>query len=64
MASVDPETQRIALLIDELRALSFEEREARIAELNVEDRDAVLDFELEQLDDVLPDDDEELGGGD
>jgi len=64
MASVDPETERIALLIDGLRELPFEEREARIAELSEEDRNVVRDFELEALDEVLPDDDDELGGGD
>ena len=64
MAGVDPETERIALLIDGLKDLAFEEREARIAELSEEDRNVVRDFELEALDEVLPDDDDELGGGD
>jgi hypothetical protein len=64
MASVDPDLERVALLIDELRDLPFEEREARIAELPEEDRIAVWEFELEVAEDAEPEDDDELGGGD
>jgi hypothetical protein len=64
MATVDPEIQRIALLIDGLKELPFEEREARIAELSEEDRNAVREFELEAAEESVPEDDDELGGGD
>ena len=64
MAGDDPEADRIALLMAELDELPFEERETAIAELPDADRAAVRAAELEALDDVLPDDDEELGGGD
>jgi hypothetical protein len=62
--SDDPEADRIALLIAELDELPFDEREAAIAALAPEDRDAVWAAELDQFDEVLPEDDEELGGGD
>ncbi len=64
MASVDPELERIALLIDGLKALPFEEREARIAELSEGDRNAVWEVELEEAEEAVPEDDDELGGGD
>jgi hypothetical protein len=64
MASVDPETQRIALLIDGLKDLPFEEREARIAQLSEDDRNAVWAVELEAAEEAVPEDDAELGGGD
>jgi hypothetical protein len=64
----DPEADRIALLIAELDELPLEEREAALAGLSEEDRNAVWAAEAEAveeaLDEVLPDDDGELGGGD
>jgi len=62
--SDDPEADRIARLIAELDELPFEERETAIAGLPEEDRNAVRAVELDKLDEVLPDDDDELGGGD
>jgi len=62
MAGVDPETERIALLIDGLKDLPFEEREARIAELSEDDRNAVWAVELEGAEEAEPDDVDELGG--
>ena len=60
--SDDPEAERIARLIAELKELPFEEREARIAELSEEDRNAVWAVELEAAEEAVPEDDEELGG--
>ena len=60
--SDDPEAERIARLIAGLKELPFEEREARIAELSEEDRNAVWAVELEAAEEAVPEDDEELGG--
>jgi len=51
---------RIALLIEELDALPTDEREAAIAALSEEDRQAVWAAELEAAEEV--EDDDELGG--
>jgi len=61
--SDDPEAERIARLIDELRELPADEREAAIEALSIEDRAAVWAAELEESDAaVQKEDDEELGG--
>jgi hypothetical protein len=53
---------RIAGLIEQVEALSFEAREAFISTLSEEDREAVWAAELEEADQAVPDDDAELGG--
>ena len=58
----DPEAERIARLIADLNELPFEEREAAIAKLPENDREAVWEVQLEDSDEALPEDDEELGG--
>jgi hypothetical protein len=61
--SEDPEAERIARLIDELRELPHDDREAAIEALSIEDRAAVWAAELEESDAaVQEEDDEELGG--
>jgi hypothetical protein len=52
---------RIARLRAELDAMPFVEREAALAGLPREDRDALVDAGLEELEGVRPDDGE-LGG--
>jgi hypothetical protein len=56
--------ERIARLIDELEDLPFEEREAAIRTLAEQDREAVWAAELEASAKALPEDNDELGGGD
>ena len=56
--------ERLEQLLVELEALPYEEREAAIAALSEDEREAVWAAELEASDEVLPDDDEELGAGD
>jgi len=58
----DPEVDRVARLIGELDELPFEEREAAIAKLSEEDREAVWAAKLEQSESALPENDDELGG--
>jgi len=61
--SDNAEAERIARLIDELRDLPHDEREAAIEALSIEDRAAVWAAELEESDAaVQEEDDEELGG--
>jgi hypothetical protein len=62
--SEDADRERLELLLAELEELPYEEREAAIAALSEEQREAVWAAELEASDEALPDDDEELGGGD
>jgi hypothetical protein len=62
--SEDPDRERLEQLLVELDALPYEEREAAIAALSEDDREAVWAAELEASDEALPDDVEELGGGD
>jgi hypothetical protein len=59
----DPQRERIARLLAELGDLPFEEREAFMAALSEEDREALWAAELERSDEVLPEDYEELGEG-
>ena len=61
--SEDPQRERIARLLDELGDLPFDEREAFVAGLSEEDREALWAAELERSDEALPDDYEELGEG-
>jgi hypothetical protein len=58
----DPQGERIRVLLDELEALPFEEREAAIAGLSEEDREIVWASELKTADETLPGADKELGG--
>ena len=58
------ESPNAARLIENLDEIPFEERERRIAELSVEDRNAVWAAELERSDRAVPDDYEDLGAGD
>jgi hypothetical protein len=61
--SDEPDAERTARLIDELRELPHDEREAAIEDLSIEDRAAVWEAELEVNDDAaLPSEDDELGG--
>ena len=60
----DPHDDRIARLVAELEDLPFEEREAFIAKLAPDAREAVWDAQLEEVERVVPEDDAELGGGD
>ena len=63
--SDDPDADRIALLIAELDELPFDEREAAIAALSDEDREAVWAAELAAGDEAMPaPDEEEPAGGD
>jgi hypothetical protein len=57
----DPE-ERITRLAAEVEALPFEEREAFISALSDDDRAAVWDAQAEEVEEAVPDDDEELGG--
>jgi hypothetical protein len=57
----DPEG-RIARLVAEVEGLPFEEREAFISTLSDDDRAAVWDAQAKEVDEVVPEDDEELGG--
>jgi hypothetical protein len=61
--SGDPDQGRLEQLLVELDELSYEEREAAIAALSENDREAVWAAELEASDAARPDD-EELGAGD
>ena len=60
----EPDAERIARLIDGVKDLPFEEREAAISSLSEEDREAVWAAELEDGETAaaIPEDDEELGG--
>jgi hypothetical protein len=60
----DPQKERIARLVAELEELPFEAREAFLSTLSDEDRASVWEAQLEEVEEVVPDDDEELGGGD
>jgi hypothetical protein len=60
----DPHEERIARLVAELEELPFEAREAFLSTLSDEDRASVWEAQLEEVEEVVPDDDEELGGGD
>ena len=60
----DPYDDRIARLVTGLDELPFEEREAFIAKLSPDDREAVWEAQLEEVERVVPEDDAELGGGD
>jgi isopropylmalate/homocitrate/citramalate synthase len=60
--SESPGEDRIARLIAELDELPLDEREAAIAALSDEDREAVREAELEATEEAMPLDDEELGG--
>jgi hypothetical protein len=60
--SENPGEDRIARLIAELDELPLDEREAAIAALGDEDREAVREAELEATEEAMPLDDEELGG--
>lgn len=62
--SEDTDRERLEQLLVELEELPYEEREAAIAALSDDEREAVWAAELEASDEALPDDDEELGGGD
>jgi hypothetical protein len=59
----DPQKERIARLVAELEELPFEAREAFLSTLSDEDRASVWEAQLEEVEEVVPDDDEELGGG-
>jgi hypothetical protein len=59
----DPQRERIARLLAELEELPFDEREAFIAALSEEDREAVWAAEVDQSEEVFPDDYEDLGAG-
>lgn len=52
----------IARLVAELQEMPFEEREAAIAALSEEEREAVWQAELAEGDKASPDDEDELGG--
>ncbi len=58
------ESPNAARLIENLDEMPFEEREKQIAELSVEDRNAVWAAELERSEAAIPDDYEDLGAGD
>jgi hypothetical protein len=60
----DPQKERIARLVAELEELPFEAREVFLSTLSDEDRASVWEAQLEEVEEVVPDDDEELGGGD
>jgi hypothetical protein len=53
---------RISRLVAQVDALPFEQREAFISTLSDDDRAAVWDAQAEEVEDVLPEDDGELGG--
>jgi hypothetical protein len=55
------DTERIRRLVEALRAVPFDERQAFVAGLSHEDRTAVLEAEAEADGEVLPEV-EELGG--
>jgi hypothetical protein len=61
--SAETQAERIARLRAELDALPFVEREAAIAGLPREDRDALVDAGLEELEGVRPDDEDPGGEG-
>jgi len=58
----DTDADRLARLVAELEELPFDEREAAIAALSEEDREAVWAVELEESETAVPEDDAELGG--
>jgi len=55
----DPQADRIALLIEELDELPADEREAAVAALSPEDREAVWAAELETAEEVGDDEEGE-----
>ena len=60
----DPQRERIARLLDELDELPPDEREAAVAGLPEEDRNAVWEVELERSEEIVPEEYEDLGTGD
>jgi hypothetical protein len=62
--SENADRERLEQLLVELEELPYEAREAAIAALSDKEREAVWAAELEASVEALPDDDEELGGGD
>lgn len=57
-----PQDDRVARLVADVEELPFAAREAFLATLSDEDRAAVWATQLEVVEEVVPEDDEELGG--